>query len=263
MVERQVRRRELQRRCHVASCIGDRLLRQCEHQVQVHVAEDHQRRLGGAPRFVTVVDTAERMQEAVIETLDAERQTVHARGEEAGEFRALEGSRIGLERDFRVGRERDARTHGRQQPIDRLRREEARRAAADEHRADLAAPDRRQRTFEIGDQCVDVGVLGQRFRRRMRIEIAIRDTCCMHHGMCTYSASGGSAVNCGRAIAPAIDPRDHRRSVRRVSAHRTLRRRFARSGCASPVPRCDSSFFRSSGNSAPVSPVCRSSKCGS
>ena len=84
-----------------------------------------------------------------IEALDAERKTVDARRPEAFEFRALERARIGFQRDLGLGDERHTRADPRKQPVDRRRREQARRAAADEDRDDRTAPDRRQRVFEI------------------------------------------------------------------------------------------------------------------
>ncbi len=66
-----------------------------------------------------------------------------------------------------------ARTAG-EQPIDGRGGEEAGRAAADEHGADLAAPDRRQRGLEIGEQRIDVRVFGNRAARLVRVEVAVR-----------------------------------------------------------------------------------------
>ena len=134
VIERQVRRRERERRGEIGFGLGDRLLRQRVHQVEVDVAEDRERRFGGAPRLVGVVHAAERLQVLRVEALDAERQAVHAGRAIAGELLALERARIRFQRDLGVGRERHARANAREQPVDRRRGEEARRAAADEHR---------------------------------------------------------------------------------------------------------------------------------
>ena len=82
VIERQVRRRERERRGEVGLRALDRLLRQPVHQVEVDVAEDHERGFGGAARLVVVVHAAERAQLRGIEALDAERQAIDAGREE-------------------------------------------------------------------------------------------------------------------------------------------------------------------------------------
>ena len=86
----------------------------------------------------------------------------HAGRAKGAEAIALEGARIGFERDLAAGFERQPRADVGQQPIDRFGREEARRAAADEDAVDAPAPDERQRGFEVGAQRVQVARLGQR-----------------------------------------------------------------------------------------------------
>ena len=112
---------------------------------------------------------------ALVETLDADRQPVHAARAKLRELVGFEGAGIGFERDFGVGVERQQRAHVRQQAVEPVRRQQARRAAADEHRMHLAAPDQRQRHFEIGAQRVEILVLRERVAFPLvRIEIAIR-----------------------------------------------------------------------------------------
>ena len=157
VIERQVRRRERQRRREVGARLVHRLPRQAVHEVEVHVAEDHQRRFGRAARLVGVVHAAECAQLRGIEALDAERQPVHAgarRSPRTSAARTCPGLASSV--TLRVGQQRHARADAGQQPVDRRGGEQARRAAADEDRHDLAAPDRRQRELEVGEQRVDV-----------------------------------------------------------------------------------------------------------
>ena len=109
-----------------------------------------------------------------VETLHAQRQALDASRLESGEPRLLECARIGLQRDFRVGREGNACAHPGENAIDRVRRKKARRTAPKKHPEDAAAPNRRQGKLEIGDQCIDVLSFGQSFTPLVRIEIAIR-----------------------------------------------------------------------------------------
>ena len=72
------------------------------------------------------------------------------------------------------GLERQARAHAGEQRVDRFRREQARRAAADEHAGQPPAPDRGQQRFEVEQQLLDVCLLRQLARALVRIEVAIR-----------------------------------------------------------------------------------------
>src|SRR6185295_9761369 len=108
------------------------------------------------------------------EALDAHREPVDARVAEARELLALERAGIRFHRDLGVRRTGHARAYARQQSIDRSRREEARRSAANEDRDDAPAPDRRQRRLEIGEQRVDVSRFGHIAARLVRVEIAVR-----------------------------------------------------------------------------------------
>jgi hypothetical protein len=151
-----------------------RLAGQREHQVEVEVVEVGVRDLDRLLRLVLVVDAAQRLQMPAVEALDADRQAVDAAGAVGLELLGLEGAGIGFHRDLGVDLQRQQRAHVGQQAVQRCRRHQAGRAAADEHRVDLAAPDQRQRLFEVGAQRVQVGLLRHRAVRFVRIEIAVR-----------------------------------------------------------------------------------------
>ena len=99
---------------------------------------------------------------------------VHAGGAIMLEAAMLGGAGIGFQRDLEVRCEAQARAGRLQERIDRFRREQRRRAAAEEHRVHGAAPCQRQVVVEVGDQCIDIGRERQRALRLVRIEIAIR-----------------------------------------------------------------------------------------
>ena len=108
-----------------------------------------------------------------IEALDSDRQPIDARRPIRGELLRFEGARIRFERDLGVRGERQPRTDSTQDCVDAARREEARRAAAEEDALDAATPHLRQRALEIGHERLDVALLGQDPARLVRIEVAI------------------------------------------------------------------------------------------
>ena len=188
-----------------------------------------------------------------IEALDAEREPVHTRGEVARELLPLERPGIGLQRDLGRGQERQPRANARQQAIDRRGREQAGRAAAEEHAHDLAAPHVGQGELEIAQQRIDVGVLGNLAARLVRIEVAI-----------------GTLLEAPRQVHVQRQRRQHGEngSTERCDIHAIHRDRSCASrNCASSErsarPRCDTSFLRPSGISAPVMPVPSISKWAS
>ena len=173
----------------------------------------------------------------------------------ARELSRFERAGIRFERDLGVDRERHARAHRAEQALDGRRREQARRAAAEEDRVDAAAPHQRQRLVEVGDQRVDVRGFGQR-RRRASCELKSQyGHLRTHHGMWMYSDSGGSAVKCGarrgRPAADALrgggDVASPRHCGRRCFSRATQRRRSA-------CPRWLNRFFSSGSSSAAVRP---------
>ena len=125
-------------------------------------------RLGGA------VDAAECLQVVVVEALDAERQAIDAGGAEAGEFLRFDRARVGFQRDFGVRRQHRQRPEGGEQFVDGGRRQQAGRAAAEEDADHRPAPDQRQRRLQVGNQRIDILALGDRARRLVRVEIAVR-----------------------------------------------------------------------------------------
>ena len=120
------------------------------------------------------MNASQRFEMPRIETLDADRQPVDAGGAERAEFFGFERAGVGFERDFRVSRKRHARAHGSEYLLYARRGKNAGCAAAEKNRVNLATPDLRQRGFEVGDQRINIALLGDRITRLVRIEIAVR-----------------------------------------------------------------------------------------
>src|SRR5690606_21976227 len=131
-------------------------------------------RLDRGARLVAVVDPADRPEGTIREALHTDREPVDTRLRIALEALALERAGIGLHRDLCPGEEDDPRPDSGEQAIDRLRREQARRAPAEEHRLDAASPDLRQGRLEIGEQGVDVAGLVEPAALLVRVEVAVR-----------------------------------------------------------------------------------------
>ena len=174
LIEREMRRGEFQRSRDVRVRVLGALSGQRIHEIKIDVAEDVERRRRRGARLALVVHASERREVRGIEALHAQRQAVDAGGPEPGEPCLLERSGIRLERDLRVGYERNACAHRGENAVDRLGREQARRAAAEEDRQDPPSPDRRQCEFEIGDERVDVLRFGNRASPLVRVEVAVR-----------------------------------------------------------------------------------------
>ena len=107
------------------------------------------------------------------------------------------------------GSERQARANAGEQAVDRLRREQARRAAADEHAHDLASPHRaaaRTRGRPAAHRRSASSGTSPRASCELKSQYGHLRT---HHGMCTYSASGGSARE-ALGFASAIGDGAHR-----------------------------------------------------
>ena len=103
-----MRRLEGERGGDVGHALGQRLRRQRVHQVEVEGRERGLRLLDRGARLGRVVDPAERGELGIVEALHADREPRHAgRGVGVKAF-ALEGARIGLERDLEAGLERQA-----------------------------------------------------------------------------------------------------------------------------------------------------------
>ena len=121
-----------------------------------------------------VVDAPERMQMLRVEALDADGQPVDAQRAEVGELLRLERPRVGLQGDLGIRRQRQARANRGQDLVERMRGQQAGRAAAEEDAVHAPAPDQRQCLLEVGGQRRDVALLGKLAARFMRVEVAVR-----------------------------------------------------------------------------------------
>ncbi len=174
VIGRDVRRAERDRLAHVGERQRRRLLGKGVHEVGVHLREGLERAGERAARLVRAVHASDRLEACVVEALHAERQAIDSRLAVAAEARRLEGAGIGFERDLGIGIDPQARAQRRDEALDRLRREQARRAPADEDRVEAPPPDLRQARLEIGYESVHVARLGQVAAPFVRVEIAIR-----------------------------------------------------------------------------------------
>src|SRR6185437_16363304 len=102
------------------------------------------------------MNAAERSEHARIEALRAERDAIDARGAILGEAPALDRAGVRLERHFGVLREAEGAARGLEHAPDRLRREQARRAPAQEHADERSPQPPRRLRLEITDQRFDV-----------------------------------------------------------------------------------------------------------
>ena len=64
------------------------------------------------------MDAPEHRKHTIVQALHAERQPIDARLAKTEKPRRLDGARVCLERDFRVGLERQPSTQLRQEPVD-------------------------------------------------------------------------------------------------------------------------------------------------
>ncbi len=175
LVVRDVRGRQRERALQVMFGLGQGLFRQRVHQVDVEVVvAGIPGQLHRALGLAAVVDAAQAPERVVVEGLDAEADAVHPGRAVAVEAAVLGGAGVGLQRHFQVRREPQPRAGLLQEAVDRLGREQAGGAAAEEHAADHPAPDQRQVLVQVADQRVDIGVERQRALAGMRVEIAVR-----------------------------------------------------------------------------------------
>lgn len=260
MIKRQMRRRERERGFEIRAAFVERLVRQREHQVEIEVLERARGDLDRGARLRGVVNPPERLQMRFVEALDADRQAIDAARAELRELRRLERAGVRLERDLGVRVERQQRAHVGQQPVEPRRRQQARRAAADEHRVYLASPDERQRVLEIGAQRVQIVALGQRAAVLpfVRIEVAVRAL-----------AHAPREVHVQRERRQRREPdpagrgecRDDARAVGCRVAHRISPSRATSAFSASA--RWLAAFFAAGSSSAAVAPSAGTKKCGS
>ena len=159
LVVADVRRLQGEGTLQVAFGHGQVLAGQGVHQVQVEVVQagvlgQLHRRLG----LGAVVDPAQPLQAAVVEALDAEADPVHPGGAVAVEAAVLGGAGIGFQGDFGLRCEAQPGTGRLQEAVDGIGREQARGAAAEEHRMHGAAPGQRQVVLQVAHQGIDVGL---------------------------------------------------------------------------------------------------------
>ena len=173
VIGREMWRLETQRSLDIGHGLGQRLPRQGEHQVEIEGVEMRGGEFGRATCLAVVVNASERPQMTRVEALDAERDARYTRFAETGELGGLHRAGIGLQGDFRTGHQLRQGAHAGEDTVDPLRRKQAGRAAAEEHRVDFSPPDVGQRAFEVEQQRVDVGGFRQGLRS-VRVEVAIR-----------------------------------------------------------------------------------------
>ena len=204
------------------------------------------------------MDAPQGLEVFIVETLDAERQAIHAGGAEAGEFRGFDGAGVGLKSDFGIRRQHRQCPEGGDQLVDGSRREQAGRAAAEEDADHRPSPDQGQGGLQVGDQGVDVVAFGNRPVRFMRIEVAVRalldaprhmDIKRQRRGDAELEAGGRRRrLGCGKNRDGARhDQRVGRRSISRCMAW----------------PRCDTRFLVSGSSSAAVRPKAGTLNSGS
>src|SRR5450631_1153876 len=109
----------------------ERLLRQRVHQIQIEVVDARGAQLRHRTmRVVRRMYSSQSLERTRRKSLRAQRHSVDSRLAIAREAAALDGTGIGLERDFGVARKRDALPKCVQQPREIFGREQAGRSAA-------------------------------------------------------------------------------------------------------------------------------------
>ena len=175
LVMRQVRRLQRNRFFHIRQCAIDRLFRQRVHQIEVDIVDAGiLRHFHRALGFARAVDAADAFQCGVVKTLHAETDAVYPGVAITREGTMLDGARIRLQRDFDVVGQAQPRRNVIDDFRDGVRREQARRTAAEKYTLQHPALRERQILFEVARQRIDIILLRQFFRRVVRIEIAIR-----------------------------------------------------------------------------------------
>ena len=133
-------------------------------QIERIALERRARDLHRIERFLRGVQPAELLQRRIIERLHAERDAIDAGRAVAAKTRRLDAGRIGLERDFDVGRDRPVLADRIEDRADRRGLHQRRRAAAHEDGRDRAgsgalgrrgdlAPRRRARSAPRRSRC--------------------------------------------------------------------------------------------------------------
>ncbi|RMR95671.1 hypothetical protein ALP75_202581 [Pseudomonas syringae pv. actinidiae] len=108
LIPGQVRRREGDGLAQIVQRFVLRLVRQAVHQVQVEVVETGlTRHVGGANRFVAIVDAAQRLEFGCLKTLNADGQPIDSQTAIGAEFCLFKGAGVGFQGDFDVAGKAD------------------------------------------------------------------------------------------------------------------------------------------------------------
>ena len=175
LIMRQMLRIQREGLLDIIQCHGQGLLGQGIHQIQIDVAEtgvlsaDHRR-----PSPLGVMDSAQALKAAIIETLHAETQAVHAGREITGEAVVFGGTGVAFQGDFAIRREAQPRIGHAQDLADGGAGKQAGRTAAEKHATDTATPNQRQVLLQIAGERRDVISYRQFTFMPMRVEIAVR-----------------------------------------------------------------------------------------
>ncbi|MND87682.1 hypothetical protein D3C80_796890 [compost metagenome] len=144
------------------------------HQVEVEVVEaGAARHVGGADRFLAVVDAPQGLELGRLEALHADGQAIDAELAVGGELGLLEGAGVGFEGDLDVAGEGHPLLDAVQQPADGIGAEQAGGAAAEEDGGQLAAVDVAQVLLQVIEQGIYVGFFRQLGAGGVRVEVAV------------------------------------------------------------------------------------------
>ncbi|MNZ48643.1 hypothetical protein D3C78_663910 [compost metagenome] len=174
LVPGQVRRRLGDGDAQVVQGIVDGLVREAVHQVEVEVVEaGAARHVGGADRFLAVVDAPQGLELGRLEALHADGQAIDAELAVGGELGLFEGAGVGFEGDLDVAGEGHPLLDAVQQPADGIGAEQAGGAAAEEDGGQLAAVDVAQVLLQVIEQGIYVGFFRQLGAGGVRVEVAV------------------------------------------------------------------------------------------
>ena len=121
LVDRDVRRVHCQGQAHVLGQAVQCLARQRVHDVQVEGVKRLRRLFHSRNGLRRIMHPAQGFEVCVVKTLHADRQARHAGTAEGAKTVFFEGARVGLQRDFTIGRQFQARADVAQQAVNRLR----------------------------------------------------------------------------------------------------------------------------------------------
>ena len=172
LITGDVRRLRFDELCDFVAKALDRLIGESEHQVRIDAGKDLHGFSERADRGCPIVNAPEPLQRLVVKALNPERQAVDAGLGIGFELRFVGGSWIRLHRDFRVGRDGNARTNASEQRRKPFRAHEGGRSAPEVDRLDFPAARVFGFPFEFTKERLDIALLGNG-PRRVRIEVAV------------------------------------------------------------------------------------------